>query len=74
MAYSNEPNFSVLNGIEEALYFIVKMWEDFADREKDPGFALVLQMLFYFLVLPIYLLSKLVLFLIKEFNKSRQAS
>ena len=72
MGYSDEPDFPILAAIEKALSFIVYMAENIAENEKDPGFAMFLQILFYLLVLPVYLFSKLILFLIKEFIKSRR--
>ena len=71
MGYSNEPQFPVISFIESVLSMIVKISEDIANKEKDPSFALVLQFFFYFLILPVYLACKLLLFLIKEFIKSR---
>ncbi len=71
MGYSNEPDFSVINFIETVLSGIVKISEDIVNKEKDPSFALVLQFLFFGLVLPVYLICKLLLYVLKQIIKSR---
>ena len=73
----NEPKIiSILEVVENTLSKFQNFSEyainETAKKEKDIGFAMVLQAIFYFGLLPIFLLVRLLLYLLRKFLETRE--